>query len=55
MTYFVDAAGESPLVQGNLKAVGQLYLARGVPVQDPTRADYVLRVRGARIEHRRLR
>ena len=55
MTYFVDAAGRSSLAQGNLKAVGQLYFGRGFPVQDPARADYVLRLRGARIEHRRRR
>lgn len=53
MLYFVDASGESPLVQGNLKAVGQLYFAGGLPVQDPARADYFLRVRGSRVELRR--
>lgn len=55
MTYFVDAFDQPPLVQGNLKAVGHLYFARGLPVQDPARADYVVRVRGTRIEHRRVR
>jgi hypothetical protein len=31
--YFIDAGSETPLVQGNLKAAGQLYLARLLPVQ----------------------
>ncbi len=53
--YFVDAADEPPLVQGNLKALGQLYLARGFPVQDPAGAEYVLRVRGTRIVYGRRR
>ena len=53
--YFVDAANEPPLVQGNLKALGQLYLARAVPVQEPARAHYLLRVRGSRVEYRRQR
>lgn len=55
MTYFVDASDEPPLVQGNLKAVGHLYFALGLPVQDPARADYIVRVRGTRIEHLRVR
>lgn len=55
MTYFVDAFDESPLVQGNLKAVGHLYFALGLPVQDRARADYIVRVRGTRIVHLRVR
>ncbi len=42
-SYYVDAHTETPLAQGNAKAAGQLYLACGVPVQDPRRADTTLR------------
>lgn len=38
LRYYVDAAGTSPLVQGNAKAAGQLYLARQLPVQERRRA-----------------
>jgi hypothetical protein len=38
LPYAVVAPGESPLVQGNLKAAGQLYLAQALPVQDVSRA-----------------
>lgn len=41
--YFTDASSESPLVQGNLKAAGQLYLSRLVPVQVESNAAYVVR------------
>ena len=44
--YFVDAADRSPLEQGNLKAAGQLYLARALPVQDAATAHWVVRLRG---------
>lgn len=40
--YFVDASFESPLVQGNLKAAGQLYLSRLLPVQVEGSAAVVL-------------
>jgi hypothetical protein len=49
-TYYLDAQTESPLEQGNAKAAGQLYLACSVPVQDPARADTVLRFRAGRFE-----
>jgi hypothetical protein len=39
-TYAVLAPGASPLLQGNLKAAGQLFLAPALPVQDPARADW---------------
>lgn len=39
--YFTDASFESPLVQGNLKAAGQLYLSRLLPVQAPGAAALV--------------
>lgn len=48
-TYFADAQTEPPLAQGNLKAAGQLYLARGLPVQDSFGGLYVLRLRDQRI------
>jgi hypothetical protein len=36
--YATIAPNESPLVQGNLKAAGQLYLWRHLPVQDASGA-----------------
>lgn len=41
-TYAVFAPGASPLVQGNLKAAAQLFLAPALPVQDQTEADWLL-------------
>ena len=43
--YIATAPGRSPLEQGNLKAIGQLYLSRALPVQDAARADWVLSLR----------
>lgn len=43
--YATQAPDASPLVQGNLKAAAQLYLAHLVPVQDPRRASVVFRYR----------
>ncbi len=40
--YATIATAESPLVQGNLKAAGQLYLWRQLPVQDVARRDVVV-------------
>lgn len=48
-TYFVDATNESPLLQGNLKAAGQLYLPQLLPVLDPSRATAFVRYRNGRI------
>lgn len=48
-TYFVSAQERSPLVQGNAKAAAQLYLARGLPVQEAARARFAVRVEGARL------
>lgn len=48
-TYAVFAPGASPLLQGNLKAAAQLFLAPALPVQDVTRADWVLVYGGARV------
>jgi hypothetical protein len=45
LTYATSAPAESPLVQGNLKAAGQLYLWRQLPVQDPRRAELVFTYR----------
>ena len=41
-TYLVAAPGASPLLQGNLKAAAQLYLAPSLPVQGLGRAQWVL-------------
>jgi hypothetical protein len=48
-TYAIDASSETPLVQGNLKAAGQLYLARQVPVHDPRQAGVVVGYRAGRV------
>jgi hypothetical protein len=48
-TYFVSAQEQSPLVQGNVKAASQLYLARGLPVQDPGLARFAVGVDDGRI------
>lgn len=47
--YTVDWPNGSPLEQGNLKAAGQLYLSRGVPVLERSRAEWILDVRGKRV------
>jgi len=49
LRYYLDAAGTSPLVQGNAKAAGQLYLARQLPVQDPRLAEARFGYRNGRI------
>ena len=41
-TYLAAAPGADPLLQGNLKAAAQLYLAPSLPVQDLGRAQWVL-------------
>lgn len=48
-TYFVDAADATPLEQGNLKAAGQLYLSRLLPVLERGRAEIFVRLRDGRI------
>lgn len=48
-TYFVSAQGSPPLVQGNVKAASQLYLASGLPVVAPADAAYAVRIDGRRI------
>jgi hypothetical protein len=47
--YAAEWPNGSPLEQGNLKAAGQLYLSRGVPVLDRSRADWILAVRGGSV------
>ncbi len=47
--YATEWPGGSPLEQGNLKAAGQLYFARGFPVLDRSRADWILGVRGGSV------
>ena len=41
-TYAVFAPRADPLLQGNLKAAAQLYLAPSLPVQDLNRAQWIL-------------
>jgi hypothetical protein len=41
-TYLAVAPGADPLLQGNLKAAAQLYLAPSLPIQDLDRAQWVL-------------
>jgi hypothetical protein len=41
-TYLVAAPGADPLLQGNLKAAAQLYLAPSLPVQSLDRAQWAL-------------
>lgn len=41
-TYAVLAPGASPLLQGNLKAAAQLFLAPALPVQDRREADWIV-------------
>jgi hypothetical protein len=41
-TYAVFARDADPLLQGNLKAAAQLFLAPSLPVQDLTRAQWIL-------------
>ena len=59
-TYFVHAPGASPLLQGNLKAATQLFLAPALPVQPPQAARWLVAydaggapIRGLRIAERR--
>lgn len=40
--YLVWAPGATPLLQGNLKAAAQLYLAPALPVQDTALASWIL-------------
>ncbi len=49
LPYITEAPGASPLAQGNLKAAGQLYLARQLPVQDRRRAEVRVQYRDGRI------
>lgn len=44
-TYYVYAPQADPLLQGNLKAAGQLFFARALPAQDPAAAEWVLSYR----------
>jgi hypothetical protein len=47
--YGTEWPGGSPLQKGNLKAAGQLYFARGVPVLERQRARWVVLARDGRI------
>ena len=51
-TYFAEWPGGSPLQQGNLKAAGQLYLARGLPVLEIPRAEWIVVGRDGRVDVR---
>ena len=46
-TYATEWPGASPLQQGNLKAAGQLYLSRGLPLLEG--AQWTVVVRGDRV------
>ena len=52
-TYVVEASDRTPLEQGNLKAIGQLYLAHALPVHDAARAQWSLSLRGGDVTLRR--
>ena len=54
-TYYLDASGATPLAQGNAKAAAQLFVGRMLPVVDPARADYVVRLVGNRFVTERRR
>ena len=41
-TYFLYAPAASPLLAGNLKAAGQLFLSPALPVRDPQAARWIL-------------
>jgi len=45
--YLVWSPGATPLLQGNLKAAAQLFLAPALPVQDPALASWVLSYRAS--------
>jgi hypothetical protein len=45
--YLLWAPAAPPLLQGNLKAAGQLFLAPALPVQDPAAARWVLSYRAS--------
>jgi hypothetical protein len=45
--YYVWAPAASPLLQGNLKAATQLFLAPALPVRDPAAAEWILSYRAS--------
>lgn len=47
--YVTSWPGGSPLEQGNLKAAGQLYFARGLPVLERARAEWIVVARDGRV------
>jgi hypothetical protein len=47
--YVTEWPGGSPLEQGNLKAAGQLYFARGLPVLERQRARWIVLARDGRV------
>jgi hypothetical protein len=48
-TYVTESPGGSPLQLGNLKAAGQLYFARGLPVLERPRAEWIVVARDGRV------
>jgi hypothetical protein len=52
-TYVAAWPAGSPLQQGNLKAAGQLYVARGLPVLELPRAEWIVVARDGRVDVRR--
>ena len=55
VTYFVDAPGADPVLQGNLKAAAQLFFAPAVPVSSPDRAQWIVRYDRGRVNADRRR
>ena len=49
LLYATSAPDAPPVVQGNLKAAGQLYLSRQLPVQDLGRASIVFTYRNGAV------
>ena len=47
--YVTEWPGGSPLQKGNLKAAGQLYFARGLPVLEREHAEWVVLARNGRV------
>jgi hypothetical protein len=47
--YLTEWLAGSPLEQGNLKAAGQLYFARGLPVLERSLAEWIVVARDGRV------
>ena len=47
--YFLDVATDDPVLRGNLKAAGQLFLAPALPLRSPQPAAWVVRYADGRV------